>query len=181
MAPGGKIKAFAKWSMHQALHSEVSNLLVESGLEFRFHSEDSEVGCINDRDTNIMGRFTCHTSTCGSNGWSSQKIAITIREYSGQRYNARVYHQRCRSCKRLSRPLLDYSYAERVVYWLKKWSGVQVVKPAISGHSKGPHDSSLCEGCKAGHCSQEDNDFFSGRFNRFVSSESSAIDWLMQA
>lgn len=79
---------------------------------------------------------------------------MTIRLYPGQKYNARVYHQRCMNCNRLSRPVLDSSYAERVTYWVKQWNGVWVEKPPISGDSKGPHNNELCEGCKAGHCSE---------------------------
>jgi hypothetical protein len=65
-----------------------------------------------------------------------------------------VYHQRCQSCSRLSRPFLDGSYSERITYRLKKWSGIEVEQPFYSDESKGPHQSRLCEGCKAGHCSQ---------------------------
>ncbi|CAG7918945.1 unnamed protein product [Penicillium olsonii] len=168
MARTRKQKSFPKWSIYKALDSEVSRLLADTGLAFDFHTEDNETRCIKQWDSNVMGRFVCHNQACRSKGWSSVKIAITIRQYTNHEYNARVYHQRCKSCSWLSKPLLDYSYAERVVYWLKKWNGVYVERPDISRSSKGPHDSALCEGCKAGHCSQ-DEDSLSKRFNRFVS------------
>jgi hypothetical protein len=100
-----------------------------------------------------MGRFICHNSTCSSAGWASKRIAITIRLYQGKKYNARVYHQRCRSCNALSRPILDGSYAERVVYRIRKWEGVQVERPVWEGRKGKPHDTELCEGCRAGRCS----------------------------
>lgn len=53
-------------------------------------------------------------------------------------------------------PMPDDSYAERVAYRLLKWSGADQERPEYSGGSKGPHRSELCEGCRAGHC-VEDN------------------------
>ncbi|KAE8334323.1 hypothetical protein BDV24DRAFT_33422 [Aspergillus arachidicola] len=73
--------------------------------------------------------------------------------YRGAKYNVRVYHQRYKSCNSLSRPSLDNSYAERVVYHLKKWSGIQMSLPHYSGKNKGPpHNSDLYEGYRYGHC-----------------------------
>lgn len=143
-----------KWSVYSVLHDDVSRLLEENDLHFDFHENDDTKSCINEYDTNIMGRFICGNRSCGSSGWSSKKIAITIRMYTGAQYNARVYHQRCQKCNGLSKPRLDDSYAERVAYRLKKCCGVEMDRSNYSGRSKGPHQSSLCEGCKDGHCSQ---------------------------
>jgi Zinc-binding domain len=149
-----KSKQAKPWSMYPSLHDDVSDLLQEDGLFFDFHEEDDDEGCTKDYDTNIMGRFNCHNSACPARGWSSKKIAIRIRMYSHEEYNARVYFQRCKSCQKLSEPLLDEtSYAERVAYRLKKWCGVRVDTPSYSGRSDGPHRRDLCEGCKQGHCS----------------------------
>jgi hypothetical protein len=142
-----------RWSMYPSLHDDVTRLLEDDGLYLDFHKRDNAKGCIKDYDTNIMGKFTCCNNACGNKGWSSKEIAITIRMYSGGRYNARVYHQRCQRCNTLSRPVLDDSYAERVAYRIKKWRGVQMNPPDYSGESDGPHRKELCEGCKAGHCS----------------------------
>ena len=143
-----------RWSLYPRLHGKVARLLKEEGLKFKFYNVDNDIDDIDERDTNIMGRFKCHNRGCSSSGWSSKKIAITIRMYPGDKYNARVYHQRCKSCNNLSRPVLDESYAERVTYWIKKWNGVEVERPDISGESNSPHNSQLCEGCKAGHCNE---------------------------
>lgn len=159
MAPTKDQKPIATSSMYQALHNEVSRLLVEAGLHFGFHEDDDELGCTKARNTNIMGRFVCHNRACKASGWSSNMIAIRIRLYPDQKYNARIYHQRCKVCSRLSRPRLDQSYAERVVYWIKQWNGVRVERPPVSRDSKGPHNRQLCEGCKAGHCSQSEEDW----------------------
>ncbi|KAH7308608.1 zinc-binding domain-containing protein [Stachybotrys elegans] len=145
------------WSMFPSLHDQVAQLLQESNLSFAFHNVD-EIHCDNEYDTNIMGRFSCHNPNCASGGWSSKVVPITIRMYSERRYNARVYHQRCILCNRLAKPRLDDSYAERVAYRLKKWSGIDVQNPFSSPHdyNKPPHISDLCEGCKAGHCRRGD-------------------------
>ncbi|KAH6653291.1 zinc-binding domain-containing protein [Truncatella angustata] len=143
-----------RWCMYPNSHNEVLQRLNSHGLTPDFHHVDDEVGCIQSYDTNIMGRFLCNNSNCDVQGWSSKQIAITIRMYSGMKYNARVYYQRCRGCKRLSRPHMDHSYAERVTYRIKKWSGIEVEVPPYTAQSNGPHETRLCEGCKHGHCSQ---------------------------
>ncbi|KAE8380928.1 zinc-binding domain-containing protein [Aspergillus bertholletiae] len=152
--PNKKPKRDFRWSMYPKLHDDVSRLLGKDNLDFQFHTIDDSKGCTEEYETNIMGRFICRNNSCSSSGWSSKKIAIIIRMYPGAKYNARVYHQRCKRCNALSRPFLDTSYAERVVYRLKKWRGVQMDVPHYSGENKGrPHNSDLCEGCKDGRCS----------------------------
>lgn len=152
--PSRKPKPNQRWSMYSVLHEDVSHLLEEDDLHFDFNENDDTTGCIKKYDTNIMGRFACRNQACDSSGWSSKRIAITIRMYPGARYNARVYNQRCQACNSLSKPRLDDSYAERVVYRIKKWCGIEMDMPHYSGHSERPHQSDLCEGCKDGHCSQ---------------------------
>ncbi|PLB47858.1 hypothetical protein P170DRAFT_510581 [Aspergillus steynii IBT 23096] len=152
-------KAAKLWSLHPKLHDDIAQLLDEEGLQIDFFDADDEETNIEERDTNVMGRFICQNKGCNSSGWSSKKIAITIRMYSQQRYNARVYHQRCRNCRTVGRLILDSGcYAERVTYWLKKWNGFEVRQPDYSGQSRGPHDSELCEGCKVGHCPNSNED-----------------------
>ncbi|KAG6036526.1 hypothetical protein E4U41_005628 [Claviceps citrina] len=111
------------WSMFPELDHEVSDLLDVHGLHFDFHKPDDSRNCLKEYDTNVMGRFECENGSCSKEGWSSNRIAVTIRMYAGREYNARVYHQRCRGCKHLSRPSLDGSYADRVVYRLRKCLG----------------------------------------------------------
>ena len=142
------------WSIQPALHDGVTALLDADDLSFNFHRNDEDSGAVREYDSNIMGRFICNNRKCTTGAWSSKMIAVTIRMYSNIEYNARVYHQRCRGCLRVGRPILHASYAERVAYRLKKWSGVAVDVPFYSGESNGPHESSLCEGCKSGHCAQ---------------------------
>jgi hypothetical protein len=139
--------------MYPSSHDNVSRLLREHNLFFDFHKNDDPEGCTREYDTNIMGQFTCHDPACTSRGWQSKQIAITIRMYPGEQYNARVYHQRCDACDTVSKPQLDDSYAERVAYRIKKWCGVQMEAPPYSRERKGPHKGDLCEGCKHGHCS----------------------------
>lgn len=164
----GEKRPIATCSMYQTLQDEVSNLLADADLSFEFCENDDETRCTRVRDTNIMGRFVCHNRECNSNGWSSNMIATRILLYPGQKYNARVYHQRCKVRSWLSRPMLDQSYAESIVYWIKRWSGVRVERPSVSHESRGSHNRQLCEGCKAGHCSQSGEDWVTqlDRFDR---------------
>lgn len=140
------------WSLFPNLHKSVMSILEQDGLSLDFNPIDDEITSIKDYDTHIMGRFKCHNQTCDSDGWSSKKIATTIRMYPGGRYNSRVYHQRCKRCHQLSRPTLDDSYAERVAYRIKKWLGVEVESPFYAKKQGPPHNHLLCEGCKHGHC-----------------------------
>lgn len=140
--------------MYPELDDDVQRLLGEENLVFDFNTRDDD-SCTKDYDTNIMGRFTCYNNSCGNTGWSSKRIPITIRMYGDTQYNARVYHQRCIQCKRLSKPQLDGSYAERIAYRLKKWSGIVMEQPYYGVKaSSGPHQTHLCEGCKNGHCKE---------------------------
>ncbi|KAE8334455.1 hypothetical protein BDV24DRAFT_145839 [Aspergillus arachidicola] len=159
--PSKRPKQDHRWSMYPSHHDNVSRLLEEDNLYFEFYELDNTEDCTEEYDTNIMGRFICRNRACSSKGWSSKKIAITMRMYPGAKYNVRVYHQRCKSCDSLSRPSLDNSYAERVVYRLKKWSGIQMSLPHYSGKNKGPsHNSDLCEGCRHGHCNASNSLWF---------------------
>jgi len=141
------------WSMYPALHDSVSRLLEDDDLSFTFFTIDEDKGSIEEYDTNIMGRFKCLNNVCPKAGWGSKMIAITIRMYPEQQYNARVHHQRCKSCGNLSQPSPDDSYAQRIAYRLKKWSGIEMDRPSFTARaSQRPHESALCEGCKHGHC-----------------------------
>ncbi|KAE8151572.1 zinc-binding domain-containing protein [Aspergillus avenaceus] len=150
------LKPEHRWSLYPSLHEDVSELLENDELYFDFHPLDNDNKSIRDYDTNIMGSFTCRNGSCPSTGWTSKKVAITIRMYPGEDYNARVYHQRCKRCNWISRPTLDQSYAERVAYRLKKWNGAPMTRQQYHGFKKsdGPYNSRLCEGCKAGHCAE---------------------------
>lgn len=161
--PSKRQKSIGKWSMYPSLHEHVTRLLDESDLYLDFHEFDDSESCDEAYDTNIMGRFICRTSSCGGKAWSSRKIAITIRLYAGGKYNARVYHQRCKTCKRLSRPKLDDTYAQRTAYRIKYWHGIEQERPQYRVTSNGPHNSELCEGCRHGHCKAAQVDDLSSR------------------
>lgn len=162
-----KRKPIATWSTYKDLHDEVSSLLAAADLHYEFYENDDDANSTEMRDTNIMGCFVCNNRACRAHGWSSKMIAITIRLFPAQKYNARVYHQRCKFCRWLSRPVLDRSYAQRIDYWIRKWNGIRVETPPISRQAKGPHNRQLCEGCKAGHCSQSGEDWVA-QLDRFV-------------
>ena len=139
--------------MHPKLHEEVSKTLKSHDLEFDFYATDDDNACIQTYDTHVMGKFNCKNERCNKIAWTSKKIAITIRMYNGEQYNARVYNQRCKACNTPSRASVDkQSYVERVTYRIMKWSGLEVEPPTFSGRLGPDHETELCEGCRAGHC-----------------------------
>lgn len=144
------------FDIRPSLHDDVARLLEEDNLFLDFHAVDEIQTAVQEYDSHVVGRFVCKNAACFAKGWSSKKIAITIRMYLNARYNARVYYQSCKICKKLACPILDDTYAERVAYRLKKWSGIEMEIPFYSVRSKGPHETDLCEGCKNGHCHRED-------------------------
>ena len=121
---------------------------------FQFHNKDDGKSCVNEYDTNIMSRFVCRNSSCSAQVWTSKQIVITIRKYSNNRYNARIYHQFCKNCKTSSKSKLNHSYAERVAYRIKKWCEVQMNAFFFSSQSENSHRSDLCKRCKQDHCNE---------------------------
>ncbi|EDO00126.1 hypothetical protein SS1G_02986 [Sclerotinia sclerotiorum 1980 UF-70] len=99
--PSQRSKSTEAWSMYPLLHDSVSRLLEENNLHFDFHDIDDATSCTKEYDTNIMGRFICRNHTCSSDGWSSKRIAITIRMYPGAKYNGRAHINRylCEGCR----------------------------------------------------------------------------------
>lgn len=143
------------WSMYPKFHKHVQSELETEDLNFTYHQEDDNKACVKDYDTNVIGRFICRNKSCSSDGWASKVVAVTIRMYPDNEYNARVYHQRCRGCHSVARPILDKQcYAERVAYRLKKWKGKKVEQPFYEKKNTPPHEGKLCEGCKVGRCKQ---------------------------
>jgi hypothetical protein len=153
--PTKKTKSQNPWSLHHSRHRDVLRLLQDSGLSFDFHDVDDPFNSTREYDTNVMGRFPCWNTHCFSSGWSSKMIPMTIRLYPDSRYNVRVYNQRCQECGKMSLPRLDGSYAGRVVYRLKKWSGIDLDAPFFSDRCNGPHLTAFCEGCRNGRCNSQ--------------------------
>ncbi|KAG0267225.1 hypothetical protein DFQ27_009006 [Actinomortierella ambigua] len=137
--------------MYPELTENVEELLMKP---FSFYEvDDSGSAAIKEYDTFVAGTFDCSNKRCSKKKWSSGKVAISIRMYGGDQYNARIHHQRCRRCDSLSRPALEAdTYGERVSYRLNKWSGFKVVNPGQGSKTTPPHDCDNCEGCKIGRC-----------------------------
>jgi hypothetical protein len=123
-------------------------------LHLRFYRIEDTTQPIDSSDTNILGHFRCKHRACSGTYWSSGAVATNIRLYRKDRYNARIFHQRCQKCESLCRPEIDEeTYVDRVVYRLKKWHDMEVEAPDFTKKDDDkPHLSHLCEGCKAGHC-----------------------------
>jgi hypothetical protein len=134
-------------------HDRLAEQLENANLEYSFQRKDRK-NFTKFYETYIMGRFQCETPSCSSSGWSSKKVFIIIQQYYGNRYNAKVYNQRCRRCKRLGRITIDAeSYVDRVAYRLKAWNGIKSdLQNRSFRRTNGPHEQELCEGCKAGRC-----------------------------
>lgn len=143
------------WNMFPRLHDHVAALIEPHGLHFTFHANDTDAQCTEIYDTNITGDFTCTNKKCFSSGWGSKVVPITIRMYAGNKYNARVYNQRCKACNWSYKPQLNNSYAERIAYRLRKWNGVPVETVPYGGKKDDrPHMSEYCMGCAAGRCTR---------------------------
>lgn len=103
--------------------------------------------------TFVMAKFTCNNHEGSPRAWTSKKVAIVIRAYGKERYNAVVYNQRCETCDNLGQIDLDESsYVDRVSYRLKVWAGVQMENRNFARGFGPPHLEEFCEGCKAGYC-----------------------------
>ena len=44
--------------------------------------------------THVMGRFECKNESCNTKVWTSKMVAIVIRRFTEQKYNAVVFNQR---------------------------------------------------------------------------------------
>jgi hypothetical protein len=143
-------------AMFPNLHQDVENALSDESIvpAWWFNHTGGDTDAIKRYSTNIMGRFECRNKGCSKGGWGSKVIAIEIRRYQRNGYNAVVFKQRCRACKKLGAMRLDEnSYLERVTYRIKKWAGVEMDTPEYNREKRGPpHESTLCEGCKRGRC-----------------------------
>lgn len=118
-----------------------------------FNGEASGVRPNNEYKTFVMGKFKCKNKRCGRVGWGSKRVAIVIKGYPNNGYNAVVFNQRCESCTKLGTLALDNaSYVDRVSYRIKKWAGVSVESPYFDPKEGPPHRTDLCEGCKQGVC-----------------------------
>ncbi|KAH6852782.1 zinc-binding domain-containing protein [Alternaria alternata] len=135
------------------LHQRIAEAVAPAITSTWFNSK-TKAHLEKEKNTNIIGTFTCVNDRCGKNGWSSGLVAIWIRGYTRNGYNAIVYNQRCNFCDWLGCLEMDeQSYVERIAYRLKAWAGVNDEQANFrSKLLRGPHDSEHCEGCKAGHC-----------------------------
>ncbi len=144
--------------MFPSLHEDVQSLLATVSISpapwFNDHGE-GVYDLVDKYGTHIMGRFECRNRNCSKKGWGSKQIGILIQRFPDNGYNAVVFKQRCKDCNKLGVLRLDEnSYVERIAYRLKKWAGIPTEPPVYSGQSRGPHESSLCEACRAGCCQE---------------------------
>ncbi|KAK6823656.1 diacylglycerol kinase catalytic domain-containing protein [Apiospora arundinis] len=107
------------------LHKRVSDAVSKKIGPISFNKKARHEDALNTYSTKVMGRFECKNEGCTKKAWSSKMVAIVIRKYAEQRYDAVVFNQRCKSCNTLGTFRLDEnSYIERVSYRLIKWSGL---------------------------------------------------------
>ena len=144
--------------MFPSLHQDVSNAVADEIASTWFNGKKNDKHFHTEYSTNVMGKFTCNNDDCSKKGWGSKMVAILIKGYPGNGYNAVVFNQRCASCNRLGTMTLDNnSYIERVAYRLKKWAGVPTEEQHYVGKKSLPHKFELCEGCKQGYCQQRND------------------------
>ena len=141
--------------MYPELHEDVANAVFDEIGPIKFHRKKSSENADRDYSTNIRGKFICNNNACSSWGWSSGRVAILIRKYPRNEYNAVVFGQRCKSCNKLGSLKIDEgSYVDRLAYRLKKWAGLQMDQQVYTSRESAPHESALCEGCRRGVCQQ---------------------------
>lgn len=141
------------WFMFPEFHNDIAKAVSNDSVSPWFNEKGRDHDANNTYSTHIMGRFICKNGKCSNGGWLSKKIAIVIRGYPGNGYNAIVYNQRCDKCNCLGTLILDKkSYIDRIVYRLKKWAGIWTEPPPYTEKEGKPHKQDLCEGCKRGHC-----------------------------
>ena len=141
--------------MFPSLHQDVVDAVCDTVASTWFHKKDSDSDSNNEYSTHVMGKFKCNNNACSTGGWGSKKVAILIRGYPRNGYNAVVFNQRCESCDQLGTLILDKkSYVDRVAYRLKKWAGIPMDKPYYASKKGLPHKTELCEGCKREVCQQ---------------------------
>ena len=138
---------------YPSLHEDISNAVSDHIDSIWFNPNGSNKSCNNKYCTKVMGRFKCTNNDCSNHGWGSKTVAILIRGYPGNGYDAVVFNQHCKSCKKLGTFTLDQpSYVQRVSYRLQKWAGVQTEDQPYDERKGPPHMRELCEGCKQGCC-----------------------------
>jgi hypothetical protein len=139
--------------MFPSLHQDVTNAVSDDIAWTWFQENDSDNDSNNKHSTHVMGTFRCNNYNCPSGGWASKKVAMLIRGYPKNGYNAVVFNQRCKVCNQLGTLLLNKeAYIDRVGYRLKKWAGVPVEQPYYDQKESLPHETLLCEGCRRGFC-----------------------------
>jgi Zinc-binding domain len=126
--------------MFPSLHQDVMNAVSDDIASTWFHEMDSDRDSNNEYSTHVMGKFKCNNHACSTDGWGSKKVAILIREYPKNGYNAVVFNQRCKACNHLGTLVLDQeSYVDRVTYRLKKWAGVPIEQRYYAPKEGLPH------------------------------------------
>lgn len=149
-----KPKPTAKTSFkYPFLHKDVLKAVSKDLPSTWFNKNGSKKSSNNEYATNVMGKFKCDNTSCSNTIWTSKKVAIVIRGYHRNGYDAVVFNQRCMSCKELGSFTLDKQcYVERIAYRLKRWAGVKTEKSFYAGKDGPPHQVDLCEGCQQGYC-----------------------------
>lgn len=131
--------------LHEAVAKAFDNVSQPVPLPlFQHHAHKSKV--TRDDTTSIAGRFQCRNHKGYAPSWGSKEIAIQIREFADNTYDAVVFKQLCRKCHHPASVRIDEeSYVERVVCQLRKWAGVPIETPEHSEEEgEGPpRESSL--------------------------------------
>ncbi|KAK4458662.1 zinc-binding domain-containing protein [Cladorrhinum samala] len=153
-ANSGKPRPRPSSFMFAELHQRVASELITAGLspipEFSKTFRNHEAIRPSPYNTSVVAKFRC--TGCGKR-WVSGRVAICIRKFPEDKYNASVYNQKCKGCEKLGIMELDeQSYIDRVAYRLKVWGGIKIHTPPYEEKNTPPHECHLCEGCRLGEC-----------------------------
>lgn len=151
-APGNKRSpvSFKFQRLHARIFADI-----RQDIPNLWHNHRGTGRWIEGHSTHVMGTFRCVTKRWRNRRWTSGHVAIHIRGYENNGYDAVVFNQRCDNCKQLGIFTLDDdTYVQRIVYRVKKWAGLDPGHAPYDDKHGPPHRKDLCEGCKAGYCTK---------------------------
>ena len=87
-----KKKLYKPTGMFPSLHEDVLDAVSDHITSIWFQAKDNDTMSNNRHPTHIKGSFYCNNKYCSTRSWGSKKVAILIRGYPSNGYNAVVFN-----------------------------------------------------------------------------------------
>jgi len=127
---------------------DVRRVLNQYGVNFGFSRD-----LVSRKEYNASVFAKCSCSNCRQQ-WTTRALPVTVEVSGNNKYSAKIWRQRCKTCERLGNFEVDVgSYALNVATVLLRRSGLQLPRERFVASDK-PHRSDLCEAGKFGRCKQ---------------------------